>query len=97
MFWVDSITRLDESVSYRVEINVVFIFIFLFGLNDVSSKGGCLDVKFGVGVAVGYNSGDRVRCLGGGSVEIGFVIFGVDSLLMKRDIGIVRFGMCLLG
>eukprot|EP00956_Cyclotella_meneghiniana_P002406 scaffold2701_cov41-Cyclotella_meneghiniana.AAC.1 len=87
----------NESVSYRVEINVVFILFFLFGLNDVSSKSGSFDVKFGVGVAVGSNAGDGIRCLGRGSIEIGLVIFWVDSLLMKRDIGIVRFGMRLLG
>ena len=87
---------MDESVSHSIEINVVFIFIFLFGLDDVSSKSGSLDVKFGVGVAVGSNGGDGIRCLGGGSVEIGLVVLWIDSLLMKRDIGIVRFGMSLL-
>ena len=80
---------MDESVGYKIEVNVVFIFVFLFGFNDVSCKSGCLDVKFGVGIAVGSNVGDRIRRLSWCSVEIGLVIFGVNSLFVERDVGIV--------
>ena len=46
-------------------------------------------MKFGIGVAVGSNGGDGIRRLGWCFVEIGFVVFGANSLFVERDIRIV--------